>query len=64
MGNYSILNLFTKEPVAIAGAVRSVLYVAVILGAIALDAEQLAAIALTLEVILGLFVRNAVTPTA
>jgi hypothetical protein len=60
MGNYSITNLFTKEPVVIAGAVRSILYVLVLLGAVALNAEQLAAIAIGLEVVFGL--RGALPP--
>jgi hypothetical protein len=59
---YSIGNLLNKEPVAIAGAVRSVLYVAVLLGAVSLGEEQLAGIALALELVLGLLARNAVTP--
>lgn len=64
MGNYSIRNVFTKEPVVIAGTVRSVLYILVILGAIALDEKQLAGIALGLELVLGLLSRGASTSTA
>lgn len=60
-GNYSLGNLFTKEPVVIAGAVRSVLYVLVLVGLIVLDEKALAAIALGLEVILGLFARTTST---
>lgn len=64
MGNYSIRNLFQKEPVAIAGAFRSVLYVIVLLGLLQLSVEQLAGIALGLELVLGLFARSQVTPVA
>lgn len=64
MGNYSITNLFTKEPVVIAGAVRSILYVLVLLGAVALNAEQLAAIAIGLEVVFGLFARQGTTSSS
>lgn len=64
MGNYSITAIFTKEPIVIAGAIRSVLYVLVLLGVIVLGAEQLAAIALALEVVLGLFARQGSTSTA
>lgn len=58
MGNYSITNLFQKEPVAIAGAVRSVLWVLVLLSVVTLDEKALAGIALALEVVLGLFARS------
>ena len=64
MGNYSLRNIFTKEPVVIAGTVRSILYVIVLLGAIALDEKQLAGIALGLELALGLLSRGASTSTA
>lgn len=64
MGNYSLTNIFLKEPVAIAGAIRSVIFVAVLLGAVALDEKQLAGIAIALELALGLFARNVSTPNA
>lgn len=64
MGNYSIKNLFTKEPVVIAGAIKSVLWIAVLLGLVSLGETQLAAIALGLELVLGLFARSQSTPTA
>lgn len=64
MGLYDLRNIFTKEPVAIAGTVRSILFIAVLLGLAVLDEKQLAGIALGLELLLGLFVRNAVTPTS
>jgi hypothetical protein len=64
MGNYSIGNIFTKEPVVIAGAIRSVLYVLVLISVVALDDKQLAAIALGLEVLLGLFARQGSTSTS
>jgi hypothetical protein len=64
MGNYSIGNLFTKEPAAIAGAFRAVLYVLVLAGVLVWDAALLAGVALALEVVLTLFVRQVSTPTA
>lgn len=63
MGNYSIGNLFTKEPVVITGAVRSVLYVLILTGAIVLDEKALAGVALALELVLGLFARGSSTST-
>lgn len=50
-----------REPVAIAAAVRSVLAVAIGFG-LNIDPEQLAAIVVAVEVVLGLFVRASVTP--
>lgn len=64
MGNYSLTAIFNKEPVVIAGAIRSILFVAVLLSAIALDEKQLAGIALALELLLGLFARSKSTPTS
>lgn len=61
---YSLSNVFTKEPVVIAGALRSVLYVLVLLGAVVLDVEQLAGIALGLELVLGLFARQGSTSSS
>jgi hypothetical protein len=61
---YSLGNLLQREPVAIAGAIRSVLWLAVLLGWVnGLDEQALAGIALTAEVVLGLFARNASTST-
>ena len=64
MGNYDLTAIFTKEPVVIAGAVRSVLFVAVLMGVFVIDEKQIAGIALGLEVLLGLFVRSQSTPKA
>lgn len=64
MGNYSLTAILTKEPASIAGAVRSVLYVLVLMGIVGLTVEQLAGIALGLEVVLGLFVRSQSTSTS
>lgn len=61
---YSIRNILTKEPVVIAGAVRSVLFVLVLMSLVVLDEKQLAGIALALEVVLGLFARQASTPVS
>ena len=63
MGNYSLTAIFTKEPVVSAGALRSILYVLILVGLIVLDEKQLAAIALALEVVLGLFARQGSTST-
>lgn len=64
IGNYSIGNVFTKEPVVIAGALKSVLWVGVLMGLVLLDEKQLAGIALGLEVVLGLFARAGSTSTS
>lgn len=61
---YSLRNLATKEPVVIAGAIRSVLFVAVLMGAVILDEKQLAGIAIGLELALGLFARQSSTGNA
>ena len=58
MGNYSVTAIFTKEPAVISGALRSVIYVLILLGVFQLTVEQLAGIALGLELVLGLFVRS------
>ena len=62
MGRYSPLAIFEKEPAVIAGAIRTVLYGAVIFGVVTLTVEQLAQIAIGLEIVLGLFVRQSSTP--
>jgi hypothetical protein len=62
MGKYSPLAIFEKEPAVIAGAIRTVLYGAVILGYVTLTVDQLAGIAIGLELVLGLFVRQSSTP--
>jgi hypothetical protein len=64
IGNYSLTAVFTKEPVVIAGAIRSVLYVLVLMSVVVLDDKQLAGIALGLEVLLGLFARQGSTSTS
>lgn len=62
MGRYDPRAIFEKEPAAVAGALRTLLYGAVILGYVTLTVEQLAQIAIGLEVLLGLFVRQSSTP--
>lgn len=62
MGRYSPLEIFNREPAVIAGAIRTLLYGAVIFGYVTLSVEQLAQIAIGLEVLLGLFVRQSSTP--
>lgn len=61
---YSLGALFQKQPAVIAGTVRSVVWILVLLGIIALEEAALAAIALGLEAILTLFVVQTSTPTA
>jgi hypothetical protein len=65
MGKYDPREIFNREPAVIAGAIRSVLYTAILLGVPYvkdLTIEQLAGIAIGLEVVLGLFVRSSSTP--
>lgn len=62
MGRYSPVAILEKEPAVISGAIRAVLYGAVLLGYVTLTVEQLAGIAVGLEVVLGLFVRQTSTP--
>jgi len=57
-------NLLDSEPVAIAAAVRAVLHSLVLLGIIALDEAALAGISLAIELVLSLFLRNAVNTNA
>jgi hypothetical protein len=61
---YSLKAILQKQPSAIAGALRSILYIAVLAGLLVMDEKLLAGIALGAEVLLGLFVYNNVTPTA
>jgi hypothetical protein len=58
---YAVSEILNKEPVAIAAALKTVLFVAVLFG-LAINEQQLAGIAIALEVVLGLFVRSKVTP--
>jgi len=62
MGIYDPRAIFQKEPAVIAGAIRTVLYSAVIMGYLHLTVEQLAGVAVALEVVLGIFVRQSSTP--
>ena len=65
MGRYDPRAIFEKEPAVIAGALKSILWVAVLLGLLTgLTDVQLAAIALVLELVLTLFTRQSVTPSA
>jgi len=57
-------NILDNEPVAIAGAIRAVLYSLVLLGAIHVDESALAGIALAIELVLSLFLRSAVNTNA
>ena len=62
MGIYDPRALFQKEPAVVAGAIRTVLYTLVLMNAVHLTVEQLAGIAVGLEVVLGIFVRQSSTP--
>lgn len=57
-------NPLTNEPVAIAGAIRAALHALVLLGVVVLDAEQLAAVSLAVELVLTLVLRSAVVSPA
>ncbi len=61
---YSIGALLQKEPAAIAAALKSILFVAVLAGLVVIDAEVLAGVALAAELVLSLFVRNVSTSVA
>lgn len=61
---YSLKAILGKQPAAIAGAVRAVLFVLVLAGVIVLDEKVLSGIALALEVVLSLFVFQTSTPVA
>lgn len=58
------MNILKAEPVAIASALTAILNCLVLLGVISLDADQLSAINAAVVVVLGLIVRQAVTPNA
>lgn len=62
-GGHPMQNPLKTEPVGIAAAVTAILNVLVLLGAIHLDTDQLAAINTAVVLVLGLFVRSQVTPT-
>ena len=64
MGNYSLTAIFTKEPAVIAGALKSVLWVGVLVGLVSFDDKTLAGIGLVLELVLGLFVRSQSTSSS
>jgi hypothetical protein len=58
-----MIPFINAEPVAVAGALRAVLWALVLLGLIALDEKQLAAIAIAAELVLTLLTRSRVSPT-
>ena len=64
MGNYSLHNIFTKEPAVIAEALRLILFMAVLLEAVVLNEKQLAAIGIAAGALLTLFVRQTSTANA
>lgn len=59
---YSLRALLQNQPVVVAGVVKTVLAMFIILGAITLSGEAVAAIALCIEAVLGLFVWKNVSP--
>lgn len=59
---YSLRNILDKQPVAIASALRSILFVGVLASLIVMDEKLLSAIALTSEIVLSLFVNAASLP--
>lgn len=61
---YSPKAILTKQPVAVASGVRTLLHCAVLVGILSLDAAALAAISLAVEIGLGLFTWQSVYPTA
>lgn len=61
---YSPRALFTKEPVAVSAAVVALVNLLILFGVVPLTAEQVAGIDTALILVLGLFVRQQVTPTA
>lgn len=61
---YSPREILNREPAVLSGAVLAVLNVLVLLGVIALDADQLGAINTATALCLALFVRQSVTPTS
>lgn len=58
---YDLKAILDKEPVVIASALRSILFVLVLASILIMDEKMLAAIALGAELLLGLFVRQAST---
>lgn len=54
--------MFKREPVAIAAALQAVLNALVLLGVLHLTPDQLAGINTAVVLVLGLFVRQQVTP--
>ena len=61
---YSPKAILTKQPVAIASAIRAILLVFVLAGVVALDEKLLAGIALAIEIGLSLFTWSSVVPVA
>lgn len=65
MSRYSLSAILEKEPVAIATAIRTLIWIGVLAGFLTdppWDERLLAGLALVVELALGLFVRSAVTP--
>lgn len=61
---YNPVELFNKEPVAIAAAILGVINALQLFGVIAVSADQMAGLNIALVGVLGLFVRAKVTPVA
>lgn len=60
---YAIGNLFKQEPAAIAAVLAAVLPLLVVFGVVDMDADQIAGIEAAVVLVLGLFVRQSVTPS-
>lgn len=59
-----MIPILNKEPVAVATAVVAVLNVLQLMGFVSLTADAVSALNIALVAVLGLFVRQSVTPTA
>ncbi len=64
MTKYHPRNLLTHEPVALSAAVVVVANTLALFGVVDVTADQLAGVNTAVAVVLSLFTRNAVTPTA
>lgn len=64
MSRYSPRNILEQEPAVISGAMLAVVNALVLLGALGLSADQLAASNVAMVAVLSLMVRQSVTPNA
>lgn len=61
---YSPREILNREPAAISAALIAALNVAVVLDVVSLSVDQLGSINTAVALLLGLFVRQSVTPTS